>query len=314
MKEIGGYFELELQKGNQYHKNAIKLNTARNCLMYILKEKEYNKIYIPYFTCDAVLEPILKLSIPYEFYFINKDLEPTRIIKLNQGEAFLYTNYFGLKQSYVDKLKEVYKDQLIIDNAQAFFSNRIGGVDTFYSARKFFGVPDGAYLYTDSRLNSEIPDSYSFNKMLSLLKRIDISAEDGYTDFINNEKSLKEEPIKKMSKLTEAILSSIDYDSVNRIRKENYQLFDKYLSKENSLDLVLGDQIPMVYPLLTENYHLRKKLIKNKIYIPTYWPNVFSWTNKNMFEYTLTQQILPLPIDQRYNKEDLLSIIKILIS
>ena len=33
---IGGYFELELSKGEHYHKGALRLNTARNCLESLL--------------------------------------------------------------------------------------------------------------------------------------------------------------------------------------------------------------------------------------------------------------------------------------
>ena len=31
---IGGYFELELPQGEEYHKNAIRLNTGRNAFEY----------------------------------------------------------------------------------------------------------------------------------------------------------------------------------------------------------------------------------------------------------------------------------------
>ena len=37
MKPIGGYFELELRGGEHYHKDAIRLNTARNCFEYVEK-------------------------------------------------------------------------------------------------------------------------------------------------------------------------------------------------------------------------------------------------------------------------------------
>ena len=46
MNSIGGYFELELQRGKEYHEHAVKLNTGRNALKYILKVKEYEKIYL----------------------------------------------------------------------------------------------------------------------------------------------------------------------------------------------------------------------------------------------------------------------------
>ena len=48
MKEIGGYFELELREGQEYHKKAIKLNTGRNALELILMVKQYKKVFIPF--------------------------------------------------------------------------------------------------------------------------------------------------------------------------------------------------------------------------------------------------------------------------
>ena len=56
MKEIGGYFELELNKNREYHKNALKLNSGRNALIFILMNLKPRKIYLPYYICDSVLE------------------------------------------------------------------------------------------------------------------------------------------------------------------------------------------------------------------------------------------------------------------
>ena len=39
MNPIGGYFELELRKGEEYHKEAIRLNSGRNAFEYVLLEK-----------------------------------------------------------------------------------------------------------------------------------------------------------------------------------------------------------------------------------------------------------------------------------
>lgn len=46
MKEIGGYFELELPLSQEYHNNAIKLNSGRNAFKYILKSQNITKVYI----------------------------------------------------------------------------------------------------------------------------------------------------------------------------------------------------------------------------------------------------------------------------
>jgi hypothetical protein len=55
---------------------------------------------------------------------------------------------------------------------------------------------------------------------------------------------------------------------------------------------------------------LRKKLIDKKIFVPTYWPNIFEWCDRKEFEYELAEKIMPLPIDQRYRSEDMRRILE----
>ena len=98
---IGGYFELELRQGGHYHKDALRLNTARNSFEYVLRARHCRKVYVPHYTCEVLLEPINKLGIDVLFYAVNEALEPVKLPVLEEGEAFLYTNYFGLKQHCV---------------------------------------------------------------------------------------------------------------------------------------------------------------------------------------------------------------------
>ena len=77
MNPIGGYFGLELNNSEHYHNDALRLNTARNCFEYVLRARQYKKVYIPYYTCEVMLEPINKLGLQYEFYQINELLEPS---------------------------------------------------------------------------------------------------------------------------------------------------------------------------------------------------------------------------------------------
>lgn len=307
MDAIGGYFELELRKGEHYHKNAIRLNTARNCFEYVLRTRKYVKVYVPYYTCEVMLEPICKLGVKYEFYHINEKLEPTVLPDLNANEAFLYTNYFGLKQECVKRLALVYGKQLIVDNAQAFYAEPLEGIDTFYSARKFFGVPDGAYLYTDKPLQQEFEQDYSYERMSHLLKRIDIGAEEGYQDFHKNDDALCNQEIKRMSKLTEGVLAGIDYVAVKYRRRENYQQLDAALGRTNQIHLDMDkDCVPMVYPYMTVDISLKQRLIYNKVFVATYWPNVKGWTAKEMLERKLVDNLIMIPCDQRcdVNKVD----------
>lgn len=315
VKPIGGYFSLELPTTTEYHRNAIKLNSGKNCLEYILLARHYKKVYIPYYTCSIVLKPFQKLGISYDFYHIDFQLEIAKEIKLCEDEALLYTNYYGLKHSYVKTLASKYGNQLIVDNTQAFYAKPISGIDTFYTCRKFFGVADGAYLYTDTEIDIELDQDVSYERMSHLLKRIDLSAEEGYEDFHKNDEELGKQPIMRMSKLTERIMQSIDYTASAKRRIDNFLVLHSVLSKSNQLHFELEKGVvPMVYPYLSNKEGLKETLIQNKIFVARYWPNVIEWTNKDSTEYILTNNLQPLPIDQRYNEEDMNRIIHTILN
>ena len=310
MKPIGGYFSLELPYHEEYHKDALRLNTGRNCLEYILRARKYSKVFIPYYTCDVVLEPFQKLGIPYEYYHINKHLELAQDVHLGEGDALLYTNYYGLKQRYVEKLAQQYGAQLIVDNTQAFYAKPVAGIDTFYTCRKFFGVPDGAYLYTDKLLEKELEQDISWDRMSFLTKRIDLGAESGYADFRELSARFVNQPIKLMSKLTHRMMQSIDYETAAAQRRKNYQYLHRELENTNLIRIPLEDDaIPMVYPYMTDREGLRERLIQNKIFVARYWPNVLVCTIPADLDYQLAYQMQPLPIDQRYGEKEMEQII-----
>ena len=315
--EIGGYFELELNRiGDLPHSTGICVNSGRNALEYILMTlPAINKVWIPYFTCDVVLEPFHKLNIPYSFYSINSQLELNEQIKLEENEYLLINNYFGIKDSYIKQLADIYKDKLIVDNSQALYAEKIPGINTFYSPRKFVGVPDGGIAFSNYNIDiNQFEIDQSFDRCSHLLKRIDLGATFGYNDFKNNYVSLKNQPIKQMSRLTKHLFSSISHKEIKKKRIENFQCLSQSLSHLNLLDLPSIEDVscPMVYPLLINDDSLREKLIKNNIFVATYWPNIFNWCNTSQMEYKLSKYILPIPIDQRYNIEDMNRIINIL--
>lgn len=327
MQAIGGYFELELPLHKEYHpistlrqvadggEACIRLNTGRNCLEYILRSRQYRKVYIPYYTCEVVLEPFQKLNIEYAFYHIDINLEITDQISLHEDEALLYTNYYGLKQRYVEVLSKKYGTKLIVDNTQAFFAKPLKGIDTFYTCRKFFGVPDGAYLYTDKPLNIEINQEESWERMTFLSKRIDLGAAAGYQDFQEKEELLIGQPIKRMSNLTQRLMQSIDYKEAAEQRRKNYLYLQHKLEKSNLIRIQLEDDaVPMVYPFMTDNEGFREHLIQNKIFVARYWPNVLEWTNVFSFERRLVDYLLPLPIDQRYRKDQMMIVSNTILS
>ena len=153
----------------------------------------------------------------------------------------------------------------------------------------------------------------SYHRMQHLLLRIEEGAENGYSLFRKADESLDNQPIHKMSLLTEKIMQNVDYSYVSKRRKENYSFFRQMLSKSNELAIMEDNNfVPMIYPYLTEDVTLRKRLIQNKIFVATYWQNVFDWCSSGSFEYKLAENMLPLPIDQRYEQKDLVRILKVI--
>lgn len=308
MKEYGGYLEFEHFDGNVYHSNCLALNSGRNCLRYVLRAKKINRIAIPYYICNAVIEACWKENVEVNFYSIDENFHPKD--PLNVCETIYVVNYYGqLTNDYLTKLRDKCQN-LIIDNSQAFFQFPIKGADTIYTCRKFFGVPDGAYLYTDVLLEDELLKQYSYSRLGFLAGRYEKTANEFYDDFQENEKFIEKQDIKGMSDIAANVLHAVDYKKVKLIREKNYQVLERNFYGLNEMQIQMGVG-PYAYPLLIKNgKEMRRKLHKRKLYIPCLWPNVIG--NKDYCrESYYAENILPLPCDQRYLEDDMLKIVDI---
>lgn len=319
MKAIGGYFELaDYEEGVFLHKDGVLLNLGRNALEYILRAiGDIAKIYLPYYTCEVVLEPLKKLQIPWTFYHINTDFEIADEINVKKGEYVIANNYYGIKDSYIIELANKFGEHLIVDCAQALFAKPIEGIKCFYSTRKFVGVADGGVAYLGN-----IPDCHvqidekenTTDHNNHLLKRKQLGAEAGFPDYQKNEKKFDNQPIRWMSDVTKEILEHIDYEKVVVKRRDNYKFLHDALAKTNNIVLPVLDSFicPMVYPFFIGNDSgLRKKLIENKVFVAKYWPNIQPRDSFDT-EYYLANGIIPIPCDQRYGERDMERIIMII--
>lgn len=311
---IGGYFGLELtDSGKQQHTRGLFLNSGRACFEYILRTLKPSKVYLPKYTCDVMLEPLEKLGISYVFYRIDENLELADDIELKPNELLVYTNYFGVKNKYCDSIADKYGDQAILDCSQALFYDPRPTKQVFYSPRKFFGLPDGGILYTSKKLPTKLEASTSYDHAGHLLKRLDAGPEAGYDDFKANDNKLRRQPMAQMSTMTQALWASLDFETAKHKRNENFKFLNDKLGSHNKLS-ELFDQIdgPLCYPYMTDSKSLRQTLIEAKVYTPFYWPNVKQWCDPEELEYQLAETIIPLPIDQRYDEQDMERIVSLI--
>ena len=303
-KEIGGYFGLEKLISNEYYPDLAAVNNARCALLYIIKAKHYKKIFLPYFLCDSVRLVLERERIPFEEYRIDRTFLPLLDVNTKPDEAVYIVNYYGLlSEEQLIGLKNRYGN-IVVDNAQAFFARPVQGIDTLYSCRKFFGVPDGGYVYTEAEFQESIPVDVSMDRMKHVLGRFEgNSASDYYDYFNNNDESFKEIELRLMSKLTHNILGAIDYQAAKLRREENFSFLSKALGERNILKMKCPPG-PYAYPFYTKNgMTVKKELAKRKIYVATLWPNVIG-TGLDI-ETEFAENVLPLPCDQRYSEEDM---------
>lgn len=271
----------------------------------IYVNQKIKKLYLPYFLCSSVSNLCEKIGVSYSGYHINKNFEPIFQQNLGDNEWLYIVNFYGqLDNIYLSKLKQKY-DRIIVDNAQSYYQLPANNVGTLYTCRKYFGVSDGAFLYTNKKIDEELLMDESFERMRYLLGRYERSANEFYEDYVVNNKFFATEPVKYMSRLTENLLHGIDYDAVAKRRQENFDFLNEAFKNTNELKLK-STYGAFMYPLLIQNGAMvRKALQKNKIYIPLLWPNVVENGASNTMEYHYAADILPLPIDQRYTLEDM---------
>ena len=291
--EIGGYFELEQYQGDEYHKDCLKLNTARNCLKYLIEARQVKKLWISRWNCSAVLDTCRDSGIELGYFDLDDEFIPIMPAEYKPEDYVYVVNYYG-------QLPEVHFEHMILDNVQAFFQRPSPGIDTIYTCRKYFGVTDGAYLYTNARLNRELKQDASYQRIEYLAGRFEKSASEFYSCYQDNEERLDSLPLMRMSAFTENILRSIDYEYVKKRREENFAYLDERLNKYNLLKVscTVG---PFAYPLqVNDGPKMRRKLQSEKIYVAKLWPNLSDGRAGK-----LADNILPIPCDQRYGNEQM---------
>lgn len=310
-KPIGGFFELELPPEAGHFHQGIRLNSGRSCLCLLLQKSNIKKLYLPYYICNSVIELLLQINIDYELYQIDANFEIAQLTKLGEYEKLLYVNYFGLKTAYISKLKKIYSNALILDNTQSFFELPEKNSNAFYSPRKFFGVPDGGYLYSSDAIELATAKNSVLNNCVHLIGRIENGPEKSFINYQKHEELLSKIPPTGMSNFSDRILASLNYKLIKQKREQNFLRLHESLSTYNNLNIdTSAINGPMCYPFLFESEELRQHLLANKIFVPQYWRDVFDkGLDSNSHEVYFTKYLIPLPVDQRYSLVDMERII-----
>lgn len=321
--EYGGFLPLELNPGNeyftQYEPYLRRFNSAKAGIDYLIKRIGKKKIHIPYYYCPSTTDAIKRTGIDISFYHVNENMEPEHIDD-DADSIILIVDYFGVCKERINAFSATIKAaDLIIDSAHDFFAEPIKGdnIHNLYSAKKFFGVPDGAYVVS----NIVIPDVEALSDSYEYADYLLLTYENGTNAAYEKKKNADKQigsNYDAMSKLAKGLLENVDYKRVRQQRKDNYlMLFDAF-KDINNISLP-GEAVPYQFPLLLrgKGRDIKKQLIENRIFVSTLWSGDELQKNGNEFEISMMEDCVFLPMDQRYNEEDMkyiISLVRIIVN
>ena len=309
MKTFGGFFSLEQAAGRcAYHDEQRALSCGRACLGHILATLKPARALVPFYICNTALLPFEKAKIPIAFYDLDSNLQPRLPQASLSGNVILLVNYFGLMTPDIAETLASRREYVIVDDTQAFFERGHHGAWSFNSARKWFGVPDGAFAYGGGLELMGAPKGASPN----LAHLLEVNRSIAYQEYLRFETTVSDQFV-AMSPISAKLLGCVDYDFVKRARVSNFRLLHKRLGPFNRLPAHLVERgqaelnPPFCYPLLIDCDVPWEEFWNKGVFVPRLWIEVAHRIEAAAYPQSvrLAKRLLALPIDQRYVEADM---------
>lgn len=326
-------------KGTDY----VWLSTGRSAIRFVIETIEKRKpglkrvAVLPSFTCNTVSEPFHKSEYAVFYYPVEKDLRTTSDAILqtaieNDATIVLFHRYFGFDtlDGQVDKMCEILHElgkYTIEDCTQCLYSDIHRSKCDFVvgSIRKWTGTPDGGFAVcregkffgkpqkTDVQLEKAKVEAsfakyrYIFDhegeksEMLAMYRHAE--------DILDNQTK-----IYAISTTSVKVQSNLDIDNLKRKRRENFKLLENIMNSRVKTVFWLNNQeVPLYFPIIVDDRSaLQKHLVDNAIYAPVVWPKDELQPMQCEGAEYLYKHLLCIPIDQRYNQDDMRRIAKVI--
>lgn len=312
---IGGFFGLEPGQGSAFPyaegAGCAWVSSGRAALECLLRSMPRPaRVWAPRFTCDTVLQPLLRLGLPVRRYELTPDWLPQLPEPAREDDLLLLTNYFGLTGEAVAAAAAAHPGPCVVDATTALFAPP-GELPTFYSLRKFAAVPDGGVACAPFPLWLPEEEDRSAERALCMLQRLESGAAAALPASERAEAELSAAPPRRMSPLTRALVRSIDWQATAAARLRNYAELHAHLAPLNHLPLpAQAPTAPFCYPLVSAIPGLRDELIDSGLALPLFWPEVIRDTPATAPSNILARRLLPIPLDHRYTAADVLELVQ----
>lgn len=291
---------------------------------------------LPAYMCDSVFWPFERAGWDLYFYHIGKNLEPeaeslfAQIKGLQPGLIFIHPYYGFDTLKSLRPMLNIWQSQgicIMEDVTQSYYlpHEKWDADYIIGSLRKWYPIPDGGFAVS----NEPFPEEFCGENKIFIGTKLDLltkkwnyfhtpgsslEKKNQKTAFMAKNRDMEEwldhyEKISPLSKESMKILSTLSEKDYRNRRNENCHYlfqhiksktkFTPVFAKENSFEAV---DSPLYFPIYAKNREeLQNFLVNRGIYAPVLWPvgkeneNHLSETDQEIYD-----QILALPIDQRY--------------
>jgi hypothetical protein len=316
---IGGYFGWENSTGGglDWLRRATSYQSARCAIVAFLRVAKPKRIWVPNYICGAVNDALTAVGVSVKRYPLSSTWSVPSDLFLDAGDWLLCVDYFGICRTQTEAILERFgPERVLVDASQSLFHKPREKETAVYSPRKFVGVPDGGLLLTDLELPppGEADEVSSLIRCKHLRSRSEGRVADGHLQFQTAEESLKNCEPMAMSKLTAALIDSVDAEGIAERRVANYGLLASQLSMYGTnVPELRSNTVPLCCPVADiEAPRKRKELAAKGIYTPSYWPDSII-PEDDTYGLRLRDATLFLPCDQRYAAPEMLQVVSSLL-
>ena len=321
----------------------VWLSTGRSAIRFVIDSieernpKKKKVAILPSFTCDTVVAPFIQAGYEVHYYQVSKALATSSDHILNTAFEYgasivLFHRYFGFDtlDCQIDIMCERLREaeiSTIEDCTQCLYSMIPRGDADYYvgSIRKWAGTPDGGFavcragkftkkpLCSDVELeHAKVSASYAKyeyiihhhgdkSRVLAMYREAE--------DILDNQST-----VFAISDTSATVQANLDMEALVMKRRNNYKLLEESLaSKVYRVFSLKEGVVPLYFPILVDDrVSLQRCLIDNAVYAPIVWPKDKCQPIQSNETEHLYQHMLCIPIDQRYDKDDMNRVIGVI--
>ena len=304
-------------------------------------EKNPPVVLMPAYCCHSMVDPFEKAGWKVVYYKLNEDLTAdvdylSRLLVEVRPKAALTMNFYGSASTLdaVSVIKCGYPECVCIEDFShcTFCLPEIYNEQVDYyvtSIRKSVGVCDGSVIISKASLDESVVEDNETGFMTARRDCQKLKAEYAYTQDAAQKNIFFPElrrqegeldnfsGVHRISKTGMEMLAVLNGESIRYARQKNMAHILNLLG--GKVEIISGiekclDGAPFSLPILVKNRdEVQQKLAKRGVYAPVLWPICDEARAVCPVSARMADEMLSIPIDQRYNWDDIEEIAKIIL-